>query len=389
MCYMNSLKLLEDLVAIRSDLHAKGAGGHFEYEVATFLKKYIQKNLPHLVIEEQEIESGRFNLFVHDGSPVSLLFCGHMDCVEEGSGWTYNVRGERKGSRLYGRGSADMKAGLVTMIAALDQAAKTGKKGVAALFYCDEEYDFLGMRKFVKAYADRIKPKMVVSPEPTNGLLSAATRGIVEFHVTMKGKTGHAAKPKTGIDAFKGFMSGVDGIKELLEGKEDPVLGTPNLNIAMIRCGALQGYANDEVQSPLFGSMGNVIPDHCEAIVELRTIPGINHQNILNAFHAGVKRHRAIVDSCKTKINLGSYATPREQLQLVEEVYEEVIGPVAYQSILDTGYYDTQMMEEVWKIPVVCWGPKGKNAHGCDEYVEIPSVEKLERAFRMLVDRWA
>lgn len=385
---MDSLKLLEDLVAIRSDLHATCAGGRFEYELAMFLKKYIEEHFPHLVIEEQEIERGRFNLFVHDGFPVNLLFCGHMDCVEEGSGWTYNVRGERRGSRLYGRGSADMKSGLVTILAALDQAAKIGKKGVAALFYCDEEYDFLGMRQFVKAYGDRMKPKMVISSEPTSGLLSAATRGIVEFHVVMKGKTGHAAKPKTGIDAFKGFMSGVDGIKELLAGKEDAVLGKPNLNIAMIRCGALQGPSNDPAAGPVFGSMGNVIPDYCEAIVELRTIPGIDHKNILEAFNAGVKRHRAIVDSCTTTINLGSYVTPRDQLTLVEEVYEEVIGPVAYQSILDTGYYDTQMMEEIWHIPVVCWGPKGKNTHGCDEYVEIPSVEKLERAFRLFIDRW-
>ncbi len=385
---MDSLKLLEDLVAIRSDRHAKTNGGHFEYEVAMFLKKYIQDNYPNLVVEEQEVERGRVNLYVHDGTPVSLFFCGHMDCVEEGSGWTHNVRGERKGSRLYGRGSGDMKAGIVMILAALDQAVKTGKKGIGALFYCDEEYDFLGMRQFVKGYSDRLKPKMVICPEPTNGRLSAATRGIVEFRVVIRGKTGHAAKPNTGIDAFKGFMLGVGAIQELLKGKEDPVLGKPTLNVATIRCGALQGTSNDPSVGPSLGSMGNVIPDYCEATVEIRTIPGVGHKEILEAFNSGIKKHRALVDSCKTSINLGSYSTPREQLKLVEDIHEEVIGPVEYLSIQDSGYYDTQMLEEVWKIPVLSWGPKSKNTHGSDEYVEIPSMEKLERAFRLLVDRW-
>lgn len=385
---MNSLKLIEDLIAIRSDRHAKTDAGHFEYEVAVFLKQYIQKEFPALIIEEQEIEKGRVNLYVHDGTPVNLLFCGHMDCVEEGSGWTTNVRGERKGSRLYGRGSADMKSGLVTILAALDQAQKTGKKGVAALFYCDEEYDFLGMRHFVRGYGDRLKPELVVCPEPTNGLLSRATRGIVELRVVVKGKTGHAAKQNTGIDAFKGFMLGVQEVNTLLEGKQDPELGTPTLNVATVRCGALQESSIDPTVGPVFGYMGNVIPDYCEATLEVRTIPGVGHKEIIDAFNAGIKKHRSIVESCKTSINLGSYVTPREDLKLVEEIYEEVIGPVEYQSIQDTGYYDTQMLEEIWKIPMISWGPKGKNLHGSDEYVEIPSVEALERAFRLLVDRF-
>jgi succinyl-diaminopimelate desuccinylase len=385
---MDSLKLLEELISIRSDRHANPKGGRVEYGVAMFLKAYIKKNFPDLIIEEQEIDPGRVNIYVHDGSPVSLLMVGHMDCVEEGTGWRYSVRGERKGGRLYGRGAADMKAGLVAMIAALEQARDTGKKGVAMLFYCDEEYDFLGMRQFVKGYADRLKPKMVICPEITQDLLLRGARGIVEFRVVIKGKAGHAARLHTGINAFEGFMMGIDSLKKYINKEVDELLGPATMNVAMIRCGTLQGTSGDPTAGPALGSMGNVIPDYCEATVEIRTIPAVNHKGIVDAFNTGVKKHRAIVDSIHTTMNLGSFVTPREDLKLLEEVQEEIWGEVKYYPIQDFGYSDAQMLAEVWGVPTVVWGPKGKNMHGSDEYVEIPAIERFEKAFRLIVDKW-
>ncbi|MBT4857430.1 M20/M25/M40 family metallo-hydrolase [Candidatus Uhrbacteria bacterium] len=385
---MDSLKVLEDLIAIRSDRHANPEGGRVEYGVAMFLKAYLEKNFPDLIIEEQEIDPGRVNLYVHDGTSVGLLMVGHMDTVEEGAGWKHSVRGERKGGRLYGRGAADMKAGLVAILAALDQARDTGKKGIAALFYCDEEYDFLGMKQFVKGYADRLKPRLVVCPEITQDMLLRGARGIIEFRVILRGKTGHAARPHTGIDAFAGFMMGVDSLREYLSQEVDELLGPATLNIGMIRCGALQGPSKNPDDGPMLGSMGNVIPDYCEATLEVRTIPAVTHQGILDAFNSGLKKHRTVVESIQTSMNLGSFVTSTEDLKMLEEVQEEVMGAVSYYPVDQFGYSDAQMLAEVWDVPTVVWGPKGKNMHGSDEYVEIPAIERFEKAYRLIVDKW-
>ena len=140
---------------------------------------------------------------------------------------------------------------------------------------------------------------------------------------------------------------------------------------------------------PILGKKGNVIPNYCELMFEVRTIPEFGHDDVLETFKNGLKKHRAILKSCETQLNLGSYVTDREHLKLIEEMQEEVMGAVKYEDPGRSGYTDVQILNEIWGCPAINFGPKGKNMHGTDEYVEIPSFERLERAFRLLVDKWA
>ncbi|MDP3985615.1 MAG: M20/M25/M40 family metallo-hydrolase [bacterium] len=383
---MDVIFLLKQLVAIRSDRNAKTEGGIFEFGVAQFLKKYIAEQLPGFQVVEEPIAEGRVNLFVHDGTPVRLFLIGHMDTVEEGDGWTKNVRGEEKDGKLYGRGSADMKGGIAAIVAALTYAQKNGATGVGALFYCDEEYYFAGMKKFLEQHPNDLKPELVVCPEPTQGLIRRGCRGIIQFRAVVRGKKGHVARPKSGNNAIDAMMIGLEALRQTYANGEKPdaYLGGETFTLSSIAGGAVQ--AETKTGTPLFSSVGNVIPDYCEAMVDMRTIASLSFDEIANTFRAAVEKTGCTVGKMISELSVGSFTTEESLLAPVEAAQAAAFGRVAYESAAAGGYSDVQMIAEAWNVPAVVWGPKGAGMHGVDEYVDLKSVEQLADAFCRLVD---
>lgn len=375
----NYFAILKDLVAIPSDRSTPG----FERGVATYLQRLLAKDFSWLTVEVQAVEGDRVNLFVHDGTPAKLLLMGHLDVVEEGAGWTVNVRGEEKEGKLYGRGTADMKAGVVAILAALEHAHETGKSGIAALFYADEEYEFKGMTKFLAEYA--LRPELVVCPEPTQGALRPGCRGVVECHAVIRGKRGHAARLHTGVSAYRAISAGVAALDARLAAVKDEFLGAPTVNVAHLRCGSHMGV--DEQGQIRLSDAGNIIPDYCSAVIEVRTVPGIDEPEIRAAFTAGVESVGASLETWDVALRLGSFLTPKDRLAIAEEAQREAFGDVAYEDPAKGGYSDAQMIAERWNVPTVVWGPVGGGMHGVDEWVELESIEKLSTAFRTLVDK--
>lgn len=373
------LTILKSLVAMPSDRTTPGV----EAGVATFLRDLLARDFPWLTVETQVVEGDRVNIFVHDGTPVSLLLMGHMDVVEDGAGWTVNICGEEKDGKLYGRGAADMKAGIVAILSALAHAHATGKAGVAALFYADEEYEFKGMRRFLEDY--RLSPSLVVCPEPTQGALRPGCRGVVECRAVLRGKRGHAARPLTGVSAFRAMTAGVAALDEKLAAVRDEFLGAPSLNIAHMTCGSHMG--SDEQGTLRLSDAGNVIPDYCSAVIEVRTVPGVDEADIREAFTAGVESTGATVETWDVALRLGSFMTPTAQLGIAEAAQREAFGDVVYEDPAKGGYSDAAMIAEAWGVPVVVWGPIGGGMHGVDEWVDLASVATLSTAFAKLVDK--
>ena len=63
-------------------------------------------------------------------------------------------------------------------------------------------------------------------------------------------------------------------------------------------------------------------------------------------------------------------------------------GKVEYLDATQKGYGDGQLLQEKFKIPVVYLGPKGENAHGVDEWVDISSLKKLRELFAEIIKKY-
>lgn len=375
---MDVVALTEKLTSIPSTRE-----GEAEVPVARWLTEYLREQLPWLQIHHDAFRDGRFNVFVSDGAPCRLLLTGHMDTLPVGGGWSRAPTGERVGERFYGRGALDMKGGIATMVAALEQVGVRATRGISLLLYCDEEYEFEGMRHFLTSYGHRPPPAFVVCPEPTQLLIRNGCRGVAELHVTVEGRSGHAARPESGRSAFDAVVRGVTELDALLADRAHDDLGAPTRNVASIRCGRRMGTAPDG--SPILGAQANIIPDHADAVVEVRTVPGIDAADCLTAFSRGVHASGATVTSAVTTFDLRPFFIHRESLAPLARAQAAVLGAPAYADLGTTGYSDIQLLASQWEVPCAMLGPSGANAHAADEYVEVESLRALQAMFEHLI----
>ncbi|HYH12024.1 MAG TPA: M20/M25/M40 family metallo-hydrolase, partial [Thermomicrobiales bacterium] len=166
---------------------------------------------PYIVhVGEQDRYENRPNLVAHvpgTGGGRSLMLQGHVDVVDPGDPalWSHDPWGERDGRRVYGRGSVDMKGGVVAMLLARQVLAEVGidvRGDVYLATTVGEEDGGLGALSMVlRGY----RPDGVVIPEPTGRSLVIAQGGSLVFRITVPGKAAHGANRNAGESAVEHF----------------------------------------------------------------------------------------------------------------------------------------------------------------------------------------
>src|SRR6266850_7113706 len=123
-----TIRLLRNLVAIKSGNPALVPGGAVEKEIASMVAGEMRAI--GMDVEVTEVAPGRPNVVgVLEGRAQgkSLMFCGHIDTVGV-EGMTSPFDPIERDGRIYGRGAGDMKGGMAAMIEAAFSLANSGMK---------------------------------------------------------------------------------------------------------------------------------------------------------------------------------------------------------------------------------------------------------------------
>ncbi|MYL69845.1 ArgE/DapE family deacylase [Halobacillus litoralis] len=270
------ISLTQELVRIPS-VYRPGVEGGNEEKAAHYVADYLGKL--GIEVHVEEVESGRPNVIgvIDSGKPgPTLLFEGHTDVVTEGDhgSWTYDPFGaEIAGNRMYGRGTNDTKGNLSCMITAVqslleDQEVWSGK--VILCIPCDEEGMMIGIKHFIKqGWADDVDGAIICEPEENQ--VCIAQRGAMRVVMNAYGKMAHGAISWSGINP-NWRMAKIIVELEKLEKREQERLGKHStLGWPSITPTILQSPAKGDAQI-------NVIPEQCMTTLDIRTVPGQDHE---------------------------------------------------------------------------------------------------------------
>lgn len=303
----------------------------------------------------------------------ALYFHGHYDVVPAQS--PEQFRPVRKEHFLFGRGSCDMKGGIVAMLYAIAALKEMGAEldgRIGLTLVPDEE---TGGQRGSAWLAERgllgHDGIGMLLPEPTSGVVWNANRGAISLRVRVFGKSAHVGLQHQGENAFERMCHVVDRLRQLKRDVEQRStkfnIGSAQARNSILMLGGESGG----------GTSFNVVPSECWFTVDRR----INPEESL-ATEKG--RLLGVLESCKHDgipmdweiLQEGASACCGEYKPLAQALARniELITGEAPRFEMCPGLLEIRFYA-ARSIPAYAYGPGLLSmAHGPNEYVDLRKV---------------
>jgi acetylornithine deacetylase len=232
---MHLFELTRSLVDIESITNHEEAVGSFVFEILSNLAARSGGR-----VERCPVEANRFNVFAHWGSP-SVTLSTHLDTVPP------FVASREDDEFIWGRGSADAKGIVASMIAAAERLLATGTTNFGLLFVVGEERNSAGA---LAAAHDLRGSHFLINGEPTENKLAVAAKGILRYEIEATGRLAHSAYPELGESAVDKLLDVLQDIRKIPL-PEDEVLGHSTLNIGVISGGRAPNVIADSARAEI------------------------------------------------------------------------------------------------------------------------------------------
>ena len=317
----------------------------------------------------------------------TLLFNGHIDTVPAGGGWSVDPFGaEIREGYMYGRGSTDMKAGVVSSLMALINAKRGGADFNGEIIFTavgDEEYHSLYGTKWLLSQG--LKADFAVNCEPTNLDICLGNRGLLMVDVVVKGRSSHGGRPNLGKNAVSLALTIIKKLESIdFESSRDDNFKDPLGSLSVV---GIKG-----------GDRINVIPDRCVFHIDRRLMPNeqsrIAVTQIENAILevTGIKPGHEDVSGAEVIINPEVWHEPfwmdpkGEFISLCTDVYRRQFNREPEFEGKSAGT-DASHLVSMGNIPTVIFGPGDYRAsHTVDEKVELAQLPKATEYYGRLID---
>ncbi|MBD3192366.1 MAG: ArgE/DapE family deacylase [Candidatus Heimdallarchaeota archaeon] len=315
------------------------------------------------------IDEDRHNILAYFGKGNrDIVLSGHLDTVPIGdaSKWDFPPMGmTEKNGRLYGRGTADMKGAVATLIgvmAALKQSNCELTHRIVFAGTADEEVGMYGA-ELLKEKGIMKQADGLIIPEATALRVGIAEKGPYWVRVKVKGKAAHGSMPEVGKNAIEGACFALPYLKQLLPETEHELLGKSTCNIGTINGGAKI----------------NVVPEECSLECDYRLVPGVDQQEFQQGLHQQIQalsREHECDFSYEITHKVPALSTPPNE-PLVQGFLEwaNKIAAVPKEPIGLTYGTDAAALIPPKEIPFIIFGPGSPSViHQTNECVAISEL---------------
>ena len=326
----------------------------------------------------------------------SLVLNGHIDVVspEPLDWWTYDPWGANiADGKLYGRGSVDMKAGLVAALLAIQSVMDSGVRLRGPVIFesvIEEECTGNGMLAS-RIHGGRVDGAII--SEPTGLEVFTATPGVLWFEVTVRGRPAYVGQSGRYVNAIETAAALIARLKPA---------AVESLN------SAFRHPAFAEYRQPLTLSVGKIeggdwpsnVPLECRFTCRMSFPIGWSFDQARSFVETHLERAAStdpwLVEQPLTVRYPGFRALGWEMspesgdgslIQTLSQAHQAVRGKTLKRTVFpgtaDARYFDAQKGEQV-----LYYGPVGANLHAPDEYVELESVLETARVLARMIVAW-
>lgn len=329
-----------------------------------------------------DVSPGRPNVLArigggHEGR--SLLLNGHLDTVGvEGMVHPPFTPDERDGL-LYGRGSADMKAGIAAMCAAAWRAAQQDLGGeVIITAVTDEEWESAGTRALLTM---GVTAHAAIVTEPTRLAVCPAHRGFVWATLHVHGRAAHGSRYDIGIDAITHAALILAELEAYqlgdLSQHTHPLLGRGSFHAGAITSpNTLSAY-----------------PAWCTVGLERRTLPGETGADFVREIHAAIARLATRVPELRADVTLGLVQQPND-IAVDHPLVTDFLAATAQHGprapVTGLSCWTDAALLSAAGIPAICYGPGDiAVAHAATEFVPVADIARATDVLTSFIREWS
>ncbi|WP_165666267.1 acetylornithine deacetylase [Metapseudomonas otitidis] len=333
-------------------------------------------------------EGTKANLFATLGPTDrgGVVLSGHTDVVPvDGQAWTRDpFRLSESEGRLYGRGTADMKGFIASVLAAVPAfLAQPLRLPVHLAFSYDEEVGCLGVRSMLDALAQRPnRPRLCLIGEPTELRPVLGHKGKLAMRCQVHGAACHSAYAPQGVNAIEYAARLIGHLGEIGEELARPEHHDPRFDppYSTVQTGLIEG-----------GRALNIVPAECRFDFEVRALPGFDAQQVATRLDRYaqtelVPRMQAVQPGTGIRFEpLGSY--PGLATDAASEA-AELVALISGSRAFGTVAFGTEggLFHEAGIPTVVCGPGSMDQGHKPDEFVTLAQLEACDTMLLRLAE---
>lgn len=304
---------------------------------------------------------------------IDVMLIGHMDTV-----FPVGTAAQRPMStdedKAYGPGVSDMKSGLLNIVYAmrnLDQAV-LDKLSICICMNPDEETGSLHSVDWILSVAKQAKTVLVAEAARADGGLVKARKGMARYKLTFNGVAAHAGnEPEKGRSAITEMANWILAINSMTNFES----GT-TLNVGVVSGGA----------------GANIVPEHAQAIVDVRFWNNAEYDAIDTKINA--KAQKPFGEGVTVQVEREAYKpsmVPSEETQalmaLVQTAADELAIDINWKEV---GGGSDANNTAILGVPTLDGlGPIGAGFHSDQEYLLLASIEPRIKLLMRVLEKLA
>lgn len=373
------IQTLASLVRINS-VNSSYEGGPGERDVANWVRGFFEQR--GIEVWEQEVFPGRPNVIARlPGRDTSrrVILEAHTDTVSVQGMSIPPFEPRVADGKLYGRGSCDTKAGLAAMMHAVASLHEEGLQPPCEVWLAavvDEEFSYRGVVKLCEGLTGHA----ALIAEPTGLRAVIASKGVLRWRISVRGKAAHSGKPHLGVNAINHMARVILALEEdhrHLAARVHPLLGPATVNVGVIHGGV----------------QVNFVPDTCTIEIDRRLLPGetvvgtlAHYQGLLDDLKAQHPTLDAVMEPPMLTDEALETAADSAPAQLASALLTEM-GLDGALCGVPFGSDASKLSRQ--GIPSLVFGPGSiDQAHAAVEFVDLAEVERAFEFYRNFILRF-